>query len=94
MLKKIRMTLGSVFMIGLTLLFLDFTGTLHHYLGWLAKVQALEAVLAVNAVVVVGLAVLTLVFGRIYCSVICPLGVSLDGWARRPRRTDTPILKR
>ena len=78
MLKKIRMTLGSVFMIGLTLLFLDFTGTLHHYLGWLAKVQALEAVLAVNAVVIVGLAVLTLVFGRIYCSVICPLGVMQD----------------
>ena len=33
MLKKIRMTLGSLFMIGLTLLFLDFTGTLHHYLA-------------------------------------------------------------
>ena len=99
MLKKIRMTLGSVFMIGLTLLFLDFTGTLHHYLGWLAKVQALEAVLAVNAVVVVGLAVLTLVFGRIYCSVICPLGVMQDlfGWlgkkAKKNRYTYSKEMK-
>ena len=99
MLKKIRMTLGSVFMIGLTLLFLDFTGTLHHYLGWLAKVQALEAVLAVNAVVIVGLAVLTLVFGRIYCSVICPLGVMQDlfGWlgkkAKKNRYTYSKEMK-
>ncbi len=93
------MTLGSVFMIGLTLLFLDFTGTLHHYLGWLAKLQALEAVLAVNAVVVVGLAVLTLVFGRIYCSVICPLGVMQDlfGWlgkkAKKNRYTYSKEMK-
>ena len=99
MLKKIRMTLGSLFMIGLTLLFLDFTGTLHHYLGWLAKVQALEAVLAVNAVVVVSLAVLTLVFGRIYCSVICPLGVMQDlfGWlgkkAKKNRYTYSKEMK-
>ena len=99
MLKKIRMTLGSLFMIGLTLLFLDFTGTLHHYLGWLAKVQALEAVLAVNAVVVVGLAVLTLIFGRIYCSVICPLGVMQDlfGWlgkkAKKNRYTYSKEMK-
>ena len=93
------MTLGSLFMIGLTLLFLDFTGTLHHYLGWLAKVQALEAVLAVNAVVVVSLAVLTLVFGRIYCSVICPLGVMQDlfGWlgkkAKKNRYTYSKEMK-
>ena len=82
MLRKIRITLGSVMFLGLTLLFLDFTGTLHHWLGWMAKVQALEAVLALNVVVVVALAVLTLIFGRIYCSVICPLGVLQDifGW--------------
>ena len=82
MLRKIRITLAAVFFIGLTLLFLDFTGTLHHWLGWLSKVQALEAILAFNAVVIVGLVVLTLIFGRIYCSVICPLGVLQDifGW--------------
>ena len=82
MLKKTRMILGSVMFVGLTLLFLDFTGTLHHWLGWMAKVQALEAVLALNVVVIVSLAALTFIFGRIYCSVICPLGVMQDifGW--------------
>lgn len=44
--------------------------------------QLLEAILAVNVVVIVGLVLLTLVFGRIYCSVICPLGIMQDiiGW--------------
>lgn len=82
MLRKIRITLGSVMFIGLTLLFLDITGTLHKWLSWMAKVQALEAVLALNVAVIVGLAILTFIFGRIYCSIICPLGVMQDifGW--------------
>ena len=82
MLRKIRITLGSVMFIGLSMLFLDFTGTLHQWLSWMAKVQALEAVLALNVAVIVGLAVLTFAFGRIYCSIICPLGVMQDvfGW--------------
>ena len=78
MLRKIRIILAAIFFIGVTLLFLDFTGTLHAYLGWMAKVQFLPAVLAMNFVVVVGLLLLTLVFGRVYCSVICPLGVMQD----------------
>ena len=82
MLRKIRITLGSVMFIGLSLLFLDFTGTLHQWLSWMAKVQALEAVLALNVAVIAGLAVPTFLFGRIYCSIICPLGVMQDvfGW--------------
>lgn len=78
MLRKIRITLATVMFIGITLLFLDFTGTAHCWLGWMAKVQFLPAVLALNALVVVVLVVLTLIFGRIYCSVICPLGVFQD----------------
>ena len=82
MLRRIRVTLASVFFILITLLFLDFTGVLHHYLGWMAKIQFLPAVLALNFAVIAILAVLTVLFGRIYCSVICPLGVLQDvfGW--------------
>ena len=78
MLRKIRITLAVLFFVGVTLLLLDFTGTLHHWLGWMARVQFLPALLALNAVVLVALVLLTLVFGRIYCSVICPLGVMQD----------------
>ena len=78
MLKKIRRILAVICFIAVTLLFLDFTGTLHYWLGWTAKIQFMPAVLALNVVIIVALALLTLVFGRIYCSVICPLGVLQD----------------
>lgn len=78
MLRKIRITLAAICFVAVTLLFLDFTGTLHLWFGWLAKIQFLPAVLALNFVVIVILLVLTLLFGRIYCSVICPLGIFQD----------------
>ena len=78
MLRKIRITLALIFFVGITLLFLDFTGTVHAWLGWMAKVQFLPAVLALNVGIVVLLIILTLLFGRVYCSVICPLGVMQD----------------
>ena len=82
MLRNIRMAAAVVMFTGLILLFIDFTGLAHVWLGWMAKVQFLPAVLALNVIVVALLLVLTLVFGRIYCSVICPLGVMQDviGW--------------
>ena len=78
MLRKIRIILASIFFIGVTLLFLDFTGIIHAWLGWMAKVQFLPALLAVNFGVIAVLLVLTLLFGRVYCSVICPLGIMQD----------------
>ena len=79
MLRKIRITLAILSIIGISLLFLDFTGTIHVWLGWLAKIQFLPALLALNIGVVITLVLLTLIFGRIYCSVICPLGIMQDG---------------
>lgn len=78
MLRKIRISLAVLFFTFITLLFLDFTGTIHLWLGWLAKIQFLPALLALNVGVVAVLVVLTLLFGRIYCSVVCPLGVMQD----------------
>ena len=78
MLRKIRLTLATLFFALITLLFLDFTGTIHAWFGWLAKIQFLPALLALNVGVVVALLLLTFVFGRVYCSVICPLGVFQD----------------
>lgn len=87
-LKPLRRVLAVLFWVAAALLFLDFTGTIHHYLGWVAKVQFLPAVLALNVVVIVVLALLTLLFGRIYCSVICPLGVTQDfvSWLSSKRK--------
>ena len=73
MLRKIRITLAAVMFVCITLLFLDFTGTMHHYVSWMPKIQFLEAILALNVVAIVILVLLTVIFGRIYCSIICPL---------------------
>lgn len=80
-LRKIRIALAIVFLTGITLLFLDFTGTIHAWLGWMAKIQFLPSLLALNAGVIIALVALTFLFGRVYCSVICPLGVMQDGFA-------------
>lgn len=78
MLRKIRIIAAALCFTLITLLFLDFTGTIHAWFGWLAKVQFLPAILALNVGVIVFLVALTLLFGRVYCSVICPLGVMQD----------------
>lgn len=88
MLRRIRITLAAVSIIGVSLLFLDFTGTVHAWLGWLAKIQFLPALLVLNVGVVIALLVATLLFGRVYCSVICPLGIMQDGisWLAEKRK--------
>lgn len=87
MFKRLRILFAVIFWIGITLLFLDFTGVAARWLGWMAKLQFLPAILAGNFLVVALLVVLTLVFGRLYCSVICPLGVMQDGFAALGRRS-------
>ncbi len=77
-LKRLRIILAVVFFSLINLVFLDFTGITYSWFGWIAKVQFIPALLAVNAGALIFLVLLTLVFGRVYCSVICPLGIVQD----------------
>lgn len=86
MLKKLRIAAATVFFVGITLLFLDFTGTLHAWLGWMTHVQFIPALLAGHVVIVAILAIITLIAGRLYCSIICPLGVMQDCFGALGRR--------
>ena len=81
LLKNIRRILAVITIIMVTLLFLDFSGAAAHWFGWMAKIQFLPAVLALNVLVIIGLVLATLIFGRLYCSIICPLGIMQDGFA-------------
>ena len=65
MLRKIRIFAATFCFVLITLLFLDFTGTIHAWFGWLAKIQFWPALLALNVGVVVGLVILTLLLGRL-----------------------------
>lgn len=96
MLRKIRIILAIVFFLGITALFLDFSGVLHSYLGWMAKIQFLPAVMATSLIIVAAILVFTLLFGRVYCSVVCPLGVMQDGFnfvARKVKKNRFRFVK-
>ncbi len=88
MLRKIRITLATIFFIAITMLFLDFTGIAHEWCGWMAEIQFLPALLALNIGIIALIILFTLLFGRIYCSVICPLGIFQDiiSWISSKRR--------
>ncbi len=85
-LKRIRQTAALLCLVLITLLFLDFTGVMQAWFGWMAKIQFIPALLALNVTVVVVLVLLALLFGRVYCSVICPLGVFQDVVSRMSGR--------
>ncbi|MCL2064693.1 MAG: 4Fe-4S dicluster domain-containing protein [Candidatus Cloacimonetes bacterium] len=78
MLKKIRISIAVVILIAVTVLFLDFTGVVHAYLGWSARIQFVPAFYAKNFAIFFSLILLTLILGRIKCSVLCPLGIYQD----------------
>lgn len=82
MIRKLRLALATIFFVGITLMFLDFTGTMHLYLGWMAKLQFWPAMLGLSIVPLLIILALTLLLGRIYCSIICPMGVMQDIIAR------------
>ena len=71
-----RVSLAIVSILLMTVLFASGAG--HGTFSFLAKIQFIPSLLAFNAAVLIGLLVLTLLFGRIYCSVICPLGITQD----------------
>lgn len=80
MMRKIRTVLAVVVFLATTVLFLDFSGAAHAWLGWIAKMQFVPAVLAGNFVFWAFVLLVTLLFGRWYCSIMCPLGVMQDGF--------------
>ena len=83
-LRRARQLAALLFFGGMTLLFLAPTREVTQALSWMPRLQLLPAVLALSGLTVLFVTVLTLLFGRLYCSVICPLGVMQDlvSWVR------------
>ena len=80
LIKKIRVLLACCMVVGFCFLFLDQSegNVLARKLAWLADIQLVPALLAGSLGIVIAILALTLVYGRIYCSVICPLGLLQD----------------
>ena len=77
-LKTVRRVLAVLMFILVTFLFVDVSGFGARWFGWAASLQFIPAVLALNIFVVAAVVFATLVFGRIYCSIVCPLGILQD----------------
>ena len=77
-LHTIRIVLAVLFFVTVNIVLLGASWQFSLWLGWVAKVQFLPALMALDAAILAVLIVLTLLFGRLYCSVICPLGVMQD----------------
>ncbi|MDR1543258.1 MAG: 4Fe-4S dicluster domain-containing protein [Prevotellaceae bacterium] len=78
LLKTIRVTLAIAFFSILTFFFVDFTAILSYKWHVLAHFQFIPAIMVGSFAILAILILLTLLFGRIYCSIICPLGVFQD----------------
>jgi len=61
-----------------TALFIGVGYGIDQWIGWAAKIQFLPALLALNFLLLAAFIIVALLFGRIYCSVICPLGIMQD----------------
>ena len=100
-LKYSRVVISLLFLTATGFLFLDFTESLSSGLingiTWIQFVPSLLKFLNVLGLLTLGfVAVLlaTLLFGRVYCSTVCPLGILQDVFARVSRFYTTRIRRR
>lgn len=78
LLRNIRISLSIVIALLIALSVLNVGGIASTIGTWLGEVQIIPAILALSAVWMVFWTALTLFFGRIYCSTMCPLGTLQD----------------
>jgi ferredoxin len=77
-LKRLRVLLAILLFAPILLYFVDFASALPQEVHALLHVQIIPAILSGAAGIIVLQFVLALLFGRIYCSVLCPAGIFQD----------------
>ncbi|MBR0239906.1 MAG: 4Fe-4S dicluster domain-containing protein [Bacteroidales bacterium] len=78
MLRKLRILLATLVMAVVIVLFVAPWEGDPWPLGFISEWQLVPAILAGNLLIIGILALITILFGRLYCSVICPLGILQD----------------
>ncbi len=78
MLRKLRIVVSLSFFILITIYFFDFAGIIPQHFHVILHLQFIPALLGLHIGVIVALIILTFIFGRVYCSSICPLGFYQD----------------
>ncbi|MDR1085178.1 MAG: 4Fe-4S dicluster domain-containing protein [Deltaproteobacteria bacterium] len=80
MLRKIR-TAAAIVVFTLAC-FLFVSGSLSVYFTWVIHAQLVPAILSGSLITAALLLSVTMLFGRLYCSVLCPLGILQDIFSR------------
>jgi len=78
MLKKLRVGISIILFALITFYFLDFATVMSNKFHALAHIQFVPAIIGGSFIILAVLIALTLLFGRIYCSSICPMGIYQD----------------
>lgn len=84
-LKWIRTIVAVIFLLSISILFFDFTGKSPPGWHWIAHIQITPAISEfgmIGLIVCLSWLAITLLFGRIYCSIVCPLGIVQDIFSR------------
>ncbi len=76
--RAIRVFLAIISFLAVSTLFIHINGLAVSHWAWMARIQFIPALLALNLVAVGLILLATYLLGRIYCSVICPLGIYQD----------------
>ena len=87
MLRRLRIGISALLFVLISFFFLDFAEILPNSFHRLAHLQFVPAVLSLSIGILLFLTVLTLLFGRVYCSTICPMGIMQDVIARISKST-------
>lgn len=75
-LRIIRIVLAFISILCLSALFVNTSG--NGLFAFLASAQFVPALLSANFVLLAVIVLVTFLFGRVYCSVVCPLGIMQD----------------
>ena len=87
MLRRLRIGISALLFVLISFFFLDFAEILPNSFHRLAHLQFVPAILSLSIGILLFLIVLTLLFGRVYCSTICPMGILQDVIARISKST-------
>ena len=102
--RWLRRAVALIALAAMVGLFVCPTAACFKVFGWLPRIQLVPAVAAGSILVLVGIAISVALCGRLYCSVICPLGLAQDvvrlcfGWlfprkAARPLSRSTSVVR-
>ena len=73
-----RLLVALLSLAAMTLLFVMSAAWISAWCGWLPRIQLLPAIMAGELLALALIAVSVALFGRLYCSVVCPLGIVQD----------------